>query len=269
VQFGEVIAAATFGSTGYIGEIADLAATERIIVHNLPLMRRFASVVIATNYADVDRDDLIAANHRLWRAYVPGCILLDSPVNRGHSIGTADLENMLFEHCRAAGGRWLCKSANDVSLTETVFDIPVQAADFYFLNAVAYGALRQHGFDRALFTHGFFFPQSTFFAIDVTRADHLYDSAVLQHAWEYVQQIPSYNGRIWEYLPGWSVERLLRDCVLRNRLHTCQLMSDDQWQRVLDLVIRDRIEDCSFKGLSINGICHTQGLTDLADATVI
>lgn len=269
MHFGEILADATYGTTGFVDSDQDLVATQRILLHNLPLLRRFPRVVVATNYGSHRRDDLIAANRALWRQYLPDCDLIDSTHNRGHSIGTADLENLVFESCRQAGGRWLCKSANDVALSASTWAIPVRDADFYFLNAVSYSALRQHGFNRDLFTTGFLFPQSTFFTIDVTQTDHLYGTSELQRVWEHVSRIPSYNGRVWEYVPGWSVERLLRECVLRNHLRVCSLMSGEQWQTVLDLVIRERIEDCSFKGLSINGICHTQGLQDLADAVVI
>lgn len=142
-------------------------------------------------------------------------------------------------------------------------------ADFYFLNAVSYGALRQHDFQLSLFTDNFFFPQTTFYAINTGACDTLYDRGRLDDAWRQVSAIPNYNDRIWEHLPGWSCERQLRDCVLENGLRRCHLMSDEQWQRVLAVVVAQRISDCSFKGLSINGICHGQGLTDPAAAQVI
>ena len=249
-----------------MGGSADLTDVERFIDVNLPVLRTFGSVVVATNF---DQPDLAAANRDLWRAHLPDCVLLDSPVNRGHSIGTADLDNMLFDHARGVGARWLCKSANDMFLSPELFDVPIEPADFYFLNAVSYSALRQHNFDRGLFGADFLYPQTTFYVIDVTAVDDLNDRGELDRAWEHVRGIADYNGRIWEYLPGFTCERLLRDCVLRNGLRRCHLMTPDQWQEVLDLVIAHRIEDCSFKGLQINGICHGQGLASPRDTVVI
>jgi hypothetical protein len=234
-----------------VADEADIDAAACVIRHNLPVLAGFQGIVVATNYADLALAD---ANHAMWRSFFPDAVLLDSPLNRGHSIGTADLENLLLEYCRSAGRRWLCKGANDIVLDPAVARIPVHEAQFFFLNAVAYAAVHQHG--RASFGAGFFFPQTTFFAVEVDAVDYLYDAVMLDESWQAVQAIPDYSGKIWEYLPGWSCERWLRECVLRNGLTRCHLMSPTQWQAVLDVVIAERIEDCSFKGLTLNGITH-------------
>lgn len=266
MEFGEVIAGSVYGTTGYLAGAADLVALERVIAANAEVLQRFAGVVVATNYGDAGRDDLVAANARLWHTYVSDAVLLDSPINRGHSIGTSDLDNLLFDHCKARGVDWLCKGANDVLLDEQVMAIPVRAADFYYLNAVSYDALRQHDFGLELFaSDDFFFPQTTFYAINVAATDFLVDREFLDRSYAVVGRIPDYNGRIWEYIPGWTCEHLLRQAVLRNGLTRCHLMSQRQWRQVLALVVERRITDCSFKGLAINGICHAHGFVG-ADA---
>jgi hypothetical protein len=269
VKFGDVLSGAVYGITGYVAGHRDIADAERVIIHNLAVLGAFEQVVVATNYREGCPDALRQSHRELWRRHLPSCVLLDNGHNRGHSIGTADLENLLFDYCRAAGRRWLCSGASDVLLGTEVLDIPVHPADFYYLNAVSYDALHQHDFQLSLFTDNFFFPQTTFYAINTGACDTLYDRGRLDDAWRQVSAIPDYNDRIWEYLPGWSCEGRLRDCVLRNRLRRCHLMSDEQWQRVLAVVVAQRISDCSFKGLSINGICHGQGLTDPAAAQVM
>jgi hypothetical protein len=194
-------------------------------------------------------------------------------VNRGHSIGTADLDNLLFDHCKAAGIRRLCKSANDVLLSASVLSVEVDEADFYYLDAVSYDALAERDFDLTAFAGpAFFFPQTTFYAIDVSRTDHLVDKAFLDRSWRIVNQTPGYNGRIWEYIPRWSCELLLRKCVTRNHLTRCRLLSDQQWAQVLALVRDLRITDCSLKNVTVNGICHAHpddpsGLAQAAPAT--
>lgn len=268
-MFGDVVTGGVFGTTGFVAGEADLVAIERTIQHNLAVLSQFRQVVVATNYASGRRDELIRRNQQVWRRWLPDCVLIDSAHNRGHSIGTADLENLLLEHTRASDLRWLCKSANDVLLWPESLDIPVRPASFYFLNAVSFDAIRQRGFDLRGFTEGFFYPQTTFYAIDTEATDYLYDQAILDQAWETVTAISDYNGRIWEYLPGWSCEHLLRDCVVRNGLVRAPLMTDAQWQHVLRLVIAQRIHDCSFKGLRINGICHAQGLGSPDQAQVV
>lgn len=269
MEFGEVIRRSVYGTTGYLDDLGGLRALEQMVAHNAPVLREFRQVLVATNYSDTAEPELARANARLWRAHVPDCVLLDHSPNRGHNIGTSDLDNLLFEHCRSAGLDWLCKGAHDVRLDGHVLRIPVVEADFYYLNAVSYSALAAHDFDLDLFTSGYFFPQTTFYAINVAATDYLVDQDLLDRSWAIVNRVPGYDGRIWEHIPGWSCERLLRLCVERNGLSRRHLMSDEQFRRVLQLVIDQRIEDCSHKGLSINGICHFQGLADAADIQVV
>ena len=181
-----------------------------------------------------------------------------SPVNRGHSIGTSDLDNLLFDYCKARGRGLLCKSAHDIVIDEAAFNIPVEPAQFYFINAVSYDALAAHGFDLARFREGFFYPQTTFYVIDTRATDYLVDQGFLDRTWNYVRTLPDYNGRVWEHIPGWTCETLLRNAVVRNRLTTCPLTTDAQWEHILQLVVDARITDCSFKGIAINGILHAQ-----------
>ena len=257
MRFGEVLSGSAYGTTGYLTALQDLEVLERNIRHNLPVLRRCTGVLVATNYGGAEPDRLAAANAALWRRYVPDCVLLDSPLNRGHSIGTADLDNLLFDHCKETGIPLLCKSANDVLLSAPVLDIEVHEADFFYLDAVSYDALAEHAFDLSAFTSPeFFFPQTTFYVLDVARTDYLVSKELLDRSWAIVQRIPGYDGRIWEHIPRWSCELLLRTCVLRNGLTRCRLLTDGQWAEVLALVQRQRVTDCSLKNVTLNGIRH-------------
>ena len=256
MEFAEIVARSVYGTTGYIERLQDLATIERAIQHNRPVLELFQQVLVATNYGDTEHAELASANADLWRSYLPDCVLLDLPLNRGHSIGTSDLDTTLFDHCKSLGLDWLCKGANDVYLDMRLLQIPIQEASFYYLNAVSYGALQAAGFDLASFTTDFFYPQTTFYAIDVSATDYLVDKEFLDRSWAVVGRIPDYNGRIWEHIPGWACELLLRQCAERNALARCHLMSDEQWLHVVHTVIDQHIDDCSLKGIVINGICH-------------
>jgi hypothetical protein len=259
MMFVDVVRRSAYGTTGYLAGQRDLDVLQSTIMRNLPLLRTFRQVIVATNYAQSNSTELMVGNADLWRRYLPDCVILDSQVNRGHSIGTSDLDNMLFDYCKASGIDWLCKGSNDVLLDSRLLEIPVDDAGFYYLNAVSYRMLQSQDFDLSRFGAGHFFPQTTFYAIDVSATDHLVDKEFLDRSWRIVNRIPDYNGRIWEHIPGWSCEQLLRQCVLRNRLKRESLMSQEQFLRVLQIVMDNRLEDCSLKGLSINGICHAQG----------
>jgi hypothetical protein len=254
MKFAEVLAGCVYGTIGYVAGRSDLQRLEQFIAHNLPVLRAFAAVVVATNYGDGSRRELQSAVRRSWRRHFPDCVLLDAPFNRGHSVGTSDLDNLLFDYCKERSIPWLCKAANDVLLSPEVFDIEVTAADFYYFDAVSCAILRD--LDDAQFAARFFFPQTNFYVIAVDKTDYLVDKELLDRSWAIVRRIPEYDGRIWEHIDGWSCERLLRLCVIRNRLTRCRLMDDAQLSRMLALVREFRIDDCSLKNVSINGVCH-------------
>ena len=259
MKFSEVVGKSAYGTIGYIADPDDLRILEQHIVHNLPLLTAFTQVIVATNYGGASPRELAADTTEVWRRYVPDCVMLNSGRNRGHSIGTSDLDNLVFDHCKANDIEWLCKSANDVLLSAPVLDIEIQAADFYYLNAVSSSVLRQQDLDLARIGADLFFPQTNFYAINVSKTDFLIDKEFLDRSYAIVNRIPDYNGRIWEHIPRWSCELLLRKCVLRNGLTRCHLMDDAQFSRLLRLVQERSIEDCSHKNLTINGICHCHG----------
>lgn len=257
MRFGDVLRACTYGSTGHVGSAADLHEIDQAIDRNESMLREFTDIVVAANFSG-EVESLRSDHASLWRSRFPDVVLLDSPANRGHSIGTSDLDNLLFDHCKATGRDLLCKSAHDIIIDEAAFDILVEPAQFYFINAVSYDALAAQEFDLRPFSEGFFYPQTTFYVIDVQATDYLIDPILLDRTWEYVNSISGYNGRVWECIPGWTCERLLRDSVTRNELTRCSLTTGAQWQQILQFVIDARITDCSFKGLAINGILHAQ-----------
>ena len=256
MKFSQVIERSAYGTIGYIAGEDDLRVLERHIVHNLPLLKAFTNVIVATNYGGGSPHELAAGNRAVWRRYFPDCAILDSGYNRGHSIGTSDLDNLVFDHCKANDIEWLCKGANDVLLSAPVLDIEIQAADFYYLNAISYSAMQQQDFDFARISAHLFYPQTSFYALNVGKTDFLVDKELLDRSYAIVNRIPDYNGRIWEHIPRWSCELLLRKCVLRNGLTRCHLMDDAQFSRLLSIVQVRGIEDCSHKNLTIKGICH-------------
>ena len=182
MKFREVVEKSAYGTVGYVAKPGDLQVLERHIVHNLPILKAFTHVIVATNYGGESPHELAAGNNEVWRRHFPDCAILDSRHNRGHSIGTSDLDNLVFDHCKANDIEWLCKGANDVLLSAPVLDIEIQAADFYYLNAISYSALRQHDFDLARIGADLFYPQTNFYAINVSKTDFLIDKELLDRS---------------------------------------------------------------------------------------
>ena len=104
----ELINKSVYGTIGYISSKEDINKLEQYILYNLSILKEFKQIIIATNYSDIDL--LCDSNKELWTKYFPECILINSYINRGHNHGNADLDNILFNHCKQNSIEWLCKS---------------------------------------------------------------------------------------------------------------------------------------------------------------
>ena len=101
-----------------------------------------------------------------------------------------------------------------------------------------------------------FYPQTNFYFIDISKTDYLNDKKYLDETYDKIQLIPDYNGRIWEYISGWSCEGFLKDCIKRNNLNTEHLVSEEKYRILLQTVKTNQIHDPSHKQIMIEGVCH-------------
>ena len=137
MKLKEIINKSVYGTTGYISSQNDIDLLEQYILNNLHILEQFKRVIVATNYAD---KSLVSSHNNMWNKYI-NCILIESSFNRGHNFGTADLDNLIFDYCKENNIEWLCKSANDIILTDNVLNIEIKDADFYYLNGIGYGGM--------------------------------------------------------------------------------------------------------------------------------
>ena len=248
----ELINKSWYGTIGYIAKEEDLEVLEQYIIFNLPVLKEFQGIVIATNYGG----DYSEQNTALWRKYFPNCVTANSFVNRGHNHGYTDLDNIVFDYCKRNGTQWLCKSANDVIFEESILDKEIGDADFYYMNGIGFGGMVKYDFNFDRIIEEDFYPQTNFYFINVSRTDYLNDKKYLDETYKKIQAIPDYNGRIWEYIPGWSCEGFLKDCIRRNNLTTEHLISEEKYRILLQVVMSTQIHDCSHKQIMIEGVCH-------------
>jgi hypothetical protein len=243
-----------YGGMGYISSQNDINVLEQYVLYNLPVLKEFKQIVVATNYGS----ELQNENTQLWKKYFPNCIILDSPINRGHNFGTADLDNMVFDWCKENNEEWLCKGANDVIFQESILDKEISDADFYYLNGIGYGGMVKYDFDFGKIIDEDFYPQTNFYFINVEKTDYLNDKEYLNKTYQYSQSLPNYNGKIWEYIEGWTCEDFLKKCVKRNNLLKFHLIPQEKYRILLQLVKENNIHDCSHKNIMVEGICHFQ-----------
>jgi len=241
-----------YGTIGYIAKDEDLEVLEQYILYNLPVLKEFQNIIIATNY----NGNYQQQNAELWNKYFSDCIIIDSHLNRGHNHGYTDLDNIVFDYCKENNIEWLCKSANDVIFKESLLDKEIGDADFYYLNGVGYGGMVPFNFDFDKIINEAFYPQTNFYFINVFKSDFLNDKKYLDETYDYIQNIPNYNGKIWEYIKGWSCEDFLKNCVNRNNLVKEHLASEENYRILLQIIKDNQIHDCSHKNILIEGVCH-------------
>lgn len=252
----QLINKSVYGTIGYISSQDDLDLLESYILYNLPVLKEFKQIIVATNYKNYP--EFANENTQLWKKYFPECINLGSKVNRGHNFGTADLDNLVFDWCKENSETWLCKSSNDVILQKEVLSILIEPADFYYMNGIGYKGLMDNNFNFDIIIKNNFFPQTNFYLVNVTKCDYLNDNKYLDTTYNYFKTIPDYSNKPWEYIQGWSCERFLLNCVERNKLMKYHLVPEDKYRILLNIIKDFQIHDPSHKNLMINGVCHLQ-----------
>jgi hypothetical protein len=253
----QLINKSVYGTIGYISSQDDLDLLEQYILYNLPVLKEFKKIVVATNYKELD-SHLINRHIDLWEKYFPHCYLIDSPINRGHNFGTADLDNLIFDWCKENNEEWLCKGANDVIFNDSILKKEVNKADFYYLNGISYETLYLNNFNFEKLLEYYFYPQTNFYFINVSKCDYLNEKQYLDETYEYSKTIPNYNGKIWEYIENWSCENFLKNCIERNKLSKEYLLNLHQHKKLCEAIKISQIGDPSHKNIMIDGICHFQ-----------
>jgi hypothetical protein len=253
----DIIYKSYYTANGYIESFSNLDTLEQYINFNLPVLSKFKNVVIATTYKTQDYS-LIEVNHNIWKKYFPNCVLIDIKENRGHSFGIADSENQIVDYCKENNIDWICKSSNDVIMYESILDKEIENADFYYMNGIGYGGMIKYDFDFDKIINEDFYPQTNFYSIDVSKIDFLYDKEYVNQTYNYIQSLSNYNGKVWEYIEGWSCENFLKQCVERNNLKKYHIIPKEKYTQLLSVVKKYNIHDCSHKNIMIDGVCHFQ-----------
>lgn len=257
MKLKQIINKSWYLSNGYIDSQSSLDQLEQYILFNLPVLKEFIKIVVATTYSTQDKA-LIQGNTNIWKKYFPECKLIDLTENRGHGFGIADSENALIDYCKQHKVKWVCKASNDIILKESILDKKVSKADFYYTNGISYETLYLNNFDYDKIFTEHFFPQTNFYLIRVDKIDYLYNKDYVNETYQHRLTIPDYNNKIWEYIPGWACELFLKECVERNKLTKEYLLDLETHTKLCNVIKHYNIGDPSHKNLMIEGICHFQ-----------
>ena len=124
------------------------------------------------------------------------------------------------------------------------------------MNGIGYGGMVKYDFNFNKILLEDFYPQTNFYFINVSKTDFLTDKTFLDKTYQFIQSLPDYNGRIWEYIQGWSCEDFLKECIERNKLTKYHLLPEEKYLYLLQVIKDNNIHDSSHKNIMIEGICH-------------
>lgn len=241
----------------------DLELIERFLIYNRDFIKQFKYKIIAQN------GSLSKESNEIWIKHFGECIFINLPVNRGKVLGTygvMDLDNSIFEYTLQHKDqiKWVWKFSNDIIINSNIFDLDVEEADFYFLNNIGYSGVQKWGgvenLTDILMRYETYYPQ-TFFYIIKNDIDYLSDMNLINKMYELNLKTP--NKQPWELGIEFSCEKLLLDCVERNKLRKHQLLDKETLNKLINLIYMYKIADGSHKNIlltKLGNFCHFQNI---------
>jgi hypothetical protein len=251
----DIINKSYYGSVGYISTLEDINRLEQYIIYNLPVLKEFINIITSTTYID-NNFELRIQLESTWKKYFPNSVHIDTGISRGHSFGAADNDNAIIDYCKNNNIDWVCKSANDIIIQESFLNKTIDDSDFYYFNGIGWGGMVNYNFEFEKIINEDFYPQTNFYIINVSKIDYLNNKEYINSTFKIISKLPEYNGRIWEYIQGWSCEDFLKQCVERNNLIKEHLVSLKKYRNLLKWIYEQEIHDPSHKNIMIEGICH-------------
>lgn len=261
-----------FASIAHITEDS-LDKLNLFMQYNLDLIKQFPHVIISTNSPDDMSRHIINQYHNTWFKFVPNCVVIHNPVNKGHMFGTIDLEESILNNIKKElpSIKYLWKSMDDVITTPQLLELEVEAADFYYLPGFSYESIIKAGGKDNLqrifesYESGFWTPQTTFFILNLSGINNLYGTDVDGKNLIY-QEAKARN----PFIKPWEIKFDIKfDCETHLGRTTKDLkkycLIKDQVKELLDMVEFNKIGDPSHKNIYFEkiGVCHYHQYKDL------
>lgn len=248
----------TYSVVGHISKLEDIKKLEQIILFNLNILKEFKEIIYILNF----NKDSIYLNKEIELIFSKFSFLnikfINNGISLGHSFGAAYNDNKAIQ---LASNNWVVKSAIDVILQPQILNKKIGKADFYYLNGIGFGGMEKYNYDFNRIINEDFYPQTNFYIINKSKIDYLNNEQFIKDT-EYIRYLPDYNGKPWEYIPNWSCEYFLKECIIRNNLQKEHLISQDSYLTLLKIIKELHIHDNSHKNIMIEGICHFHNINE-------
>jgi len=264
----ELLSTSAYATIGYISSEADIETLFKFINFNKEFLTQFPKIIVSQNADDMS---LLQKANQVWvDIFGDKAVIIKNEVNRGHTFGTFDLDNNIFEYASKNKSKikWVWKGANDMLFMKSIFDVLVDnKGDFYYINNLGYNSFIQYNMDYSkleedILSGEYFYPQTNFYIIK-NNIDYLNNKDEVDAGYEKFTKDNPDGKKPWELVPGMDCETHLKKCVERNQLSKVQLMDKYTIQKLISVVYHNNIHDGSHKNITfqtLGNICHYQFL---------
>lgn len=213
---------------------------------------QFKDVLFAFNWAEFHQPHIDKLESEVKKV-LPHALFIHLKSNRGHNFGTVDLDQTVFDYCNYNNIQWLCKSSIDMVLMSSCLDRIVSDSDFYYLPALSYESAI-----KLEFNYDYSLPQTNLYIVNLNKIENktIINMDYIDKTWSQIHNIRGYNGKIWEYISGWSCEEFLNNFVIKNKLSKSQLITLDEYNKLKDIILFNKVGDPSHKNIQVGDFIH-------------
>lgn len=227
-----------------------------IYKHNFNFVSRFRNILFYYNIQEGSSKESVQKYLDMVGKVYPNAIIKVADVNYGHMFGTIDLEEKALEYIKKEFNTvdYIFKSMEDILISDSLSDLEIKKADFYYLPSFSYETTLNPDSDYTL-------PQTTFFILKNGLVDSLYGKDVYYKKTIYEQQkLKNPNLKAWEvdFEDGlkFDCENHLNRTV--KNLNRESLLSKEYFSKLFNFVQIYRVGDPSHKNIYFSdlGLCH-------------
>lgn len=269
MKFEEIINMSCYTSAGTVSSEKDIELAEQYILFNKEFIDSFPYIVTSNNkMSNMTNEKLLNDYNNIWKDYFGNKVItLPSKENKGHTFGIFDVENAMFDYTLQHKDKikWVWKFAFDVVCDIDIFNVEVEEADLYYINNIGFGFILENGLDvdqclSKIMSKEYFYPQTPYYIMR-NNIDELNESKKYNEYYKRFVKRDNISSKPWEFIPGCDCETFLKECVIRNNLTTYNLLTEDEYREVLNVVIKLRQADGSLKNVMfqrLGNLCHLQ-----------
>lgn len=250
MKIQDIIKNSVYGTIGYVSE-NHILYLPQYLEYNKFILSLFDNIIVCYSFDNINFNEV----KNIWKSFFGDKVQFYSIPNKGHTISTMELDNLVIEKSKNLNKKYTWKTSSDIIFFPQILEKQIIEADFYYLNGIGIGGLQQYNFDYNKIINEYFFPQTNFYIIN-NKIDYINNTEEINKGYELQKQNP--NRRLWELISGFECETFLKRCVERNNLTKIHLIDEYNYKNLLFTINKYNIVDPSHKNLIINdiGVCH-------------